>query len=463
RDDVDFDRAELRRLTNGEIESYEVECRFVHRSGRMIWVQLNVSAIRNIQGRPFHYVCQVHDITVRKANEGSLQRTTAKLTLAMDMARLGYWEFDVPQGRLTLDEGCHRLFGTTAAEFRKLHWSIDDYCREFLPLADGVVFRTELRRALTHPATALPRQLNHLFNRRDQSSGIMAVRFSTLEDGAGRIVKVYGVNQDMSETKRMEHQQRALEVQLRHAQRLEAIGTLAGGVAHEFNNLLTAIMGNIQLAEIDLADGREPQACLREATNSCREARDLVNRLLTFSQQAQPLRRALPFASVVQTALEEVARDLPTTIQLQVAIGSSSPMVRCDALEIGQVLQQISTNAAHAMVERGGVLDVSLRHLPPDASWRERYPQVDARHTVCLSFRDTGIGMSPSLLNRVFDPFFTTKPFGQGAGLGLPMVRGIMKRHGGSVVIESSPGSGTTVHILFPEAPADYDTNETRT
>ncbi|MEO6003850.1 MAG: PAS domain S-box protein [Opitutus sp.] len=446
-----LDAPEIRRLLDAEIASYASERRFQHRDGQVVWAQLSVSAIHRTRGEPPDFVCQVQDITSRKREEAAAQMTVAKLSLAMEMAQIAYWEYDVASSRFTFDEHFYRLFGTTIAHEGGRYLSLYDYTRRFIPGSETAIVENEFARAIATKNPAYTRQLEHQFQRTDGTTGTMAVRLTVQTDGAGNAAKIYGINQDVSERKALEQHQRALEAQLRHTQKLEAISTLTGGLGHEFNNLLTGIMGNVQLAEMELPNTPAVQTCLREATNSCREASDLVSRLHAFSQSVEPKRAPTEFVEVVRNALDQLSPLISAAIELRVELPPAKLTVNCNAAQITTAILHLGTNAAHAMQESGGVLEVSLRHAVPEARWCAEHPQVGYHHTIRLSVRDNGTGMSPSLLARIFDPFFTTKPPGQGQGLGLPVVHGIMKRHGGAVVVESTQGTGTVVQLFFPE------------
>jgi PAS domain S-box-containing protein len=449
--DFTLDLAEIRRLLDAEISSYGGERRFSHRDGHLVWAQLSVSVIRRARGEPPHFVCQVQDITARKREETAAQNTVAKLNLAMEMARIAYWEYDAASNRFGVDEDFYRLFGTTVAREGGRFMSAGEYTRRFIPESEEQIIENEIARAVATTNPGYTRQLEHQFRRTDGTGGTMAVRLTIQKDADGGTIKIHGINQDVTERKKLEQHHRALESQLRHTQKLEAISTLTGGLGHEFNNLLTGIMGNVQLAEMELPNGPAVQACLREAGNSCREASELVSRLHAFSQSIEPTRSPTELGGIVRNALDQLSPLISATIELRVDLPQESLWVNCNPTQISTAILHIGTNAAHAMHEGGGVLEVSLRHVVPDARWCLAHPQVASHHTIRLSMRDNGTGMSPSLLARIFDPFFTTKPPGQGQGLGLPVVHGIAKRHGGAVVVESIQGAGTVVHMFFPE------------
>lgn len=283
-------------------------------------------------------------------------------------------------------------------------------------------------------------------------------------DAQGRPTCYVAIRSDVSQRKRAEQRQAELiqreqrqrksEAQLAHSRKLEAIGTLAGGVAHEFNNLLTSILGNIQLAELELGEAHPAAQYITEAVGASRRARDLVSRLLTFSHQTEGAKTATDLNAVVEEAAGLLRPILTPGIELKTITAAECPPVWGNARELKEALMQLGLNAAHAMRAHGGELEISLRHGPPAPGWRERHPEVGGDHQICMCVRDTGSGMSAATLEKIFEPFYTTKQPGEGAGLGLAGVYGCMKRHRGVVVVESAAGAGAAVWLFFPSIDA---------
>jgi two-component system sensor kinase FixL len=269
-------------------------------------------------------------------------------------------------------------------------------------------------------------------------------------EASGLLAGAINIWVDVTEMRRLEHRHRVLEAQLNHSRKLEAVGTLAGGVAHEFNNQLAAIMGNLQLAELELASDHDATPLLREALNSTRKASDIVQRMLAFTHQARGTQLPARLDVVVRDALPLVRSNLPPGVTLEVNLAEDAPNVVCCVTEINQVVRQLIANATQAMHGRSGPITLDLTHGAPPAQIVEHHPQVRPHHTVCLTVRDTGIGMKPDVLSRVFEPFFTTRGPNQGTGLGLAGVYGTVQRHGAAIVIESAPEQGTVVRIFFP-------------
>ena len=255
---------------------------------------------------------------------------------------------------------------------------------------------------------------------------------------AGSIINL----RDISEQKR-------LQSQLQRAQRMEAIGTLAGGIAHDFNNILSAVIGYTEIALKDVEKDSLLQSNLREVLNAGGRAKDLVKQILTFSRQAGQELKPVRIKHVAMEALKLLRASLPTTIEIHQTIESNSAVL-ADLTQIHQVIMNLCTNASHAMQEEGGRMEVSLVDIEIDRDFAAGHPGFLPGPYLQLSVIDTGHGMSPDVLNRIFDPFFTTKEKGEGTGMGLSVVHGIVKSHDGEVVVHSEPGKGTTFNIYFP-------------
>ncbi|RPI74849.1 MAG: PAS domain S-box protein, partial [Desulfobacteraceae bacterium] len=250
---------------------------------------------------------------------------------------------------------------------------------------------------------------------------------------------------------------RNLEVQLRQAQKMEAIGTLAGGIAHDFNNILGIIVGNTELALLDIQETSSTYHNLEEIRKACLRARDVVLQILSFSRQREAERRPLKLGLLLRESLKLLRSSIPSSISIQQNILSRNDIVMADATQISQVLLNLCANAVHAMRETGGMLELSLRDLQIDSENQNLYPDLHPGDYLQLSVSDSGHGIEPTIINRIFDPYFTTKKVGEGTGLGLAVVHGIVKNHGGVILVESQPGRGTTFHVLLASVSTQPD------
>jgi nitrogen-specific signal transduction histidine kinase len=260
------------------------------------------------------------------------------------------------------------------------------------------------------------------------------------------------ISRDITERVRGEETRKRLEAQLRQAQKMEAIGTLAGGIAHDFNNVLTGILCNTQLAEFDLPPDHPARPYIAGVEQASMRARDLVAKILTFSRRTEQQFGIHSLPPVVEEALDLLRASLPATIQIRRSLDPGLPPVRCDPGQLHQVVMNLGTNAAHAMAPRGGQIAVSLETAQPESAVTTNHPALAGRDCVRLMISDTGHGMDALTRERIFEPFFTTKPVGEGTGLGLSVVHGIIEDHGGAITVDSAPGRGTTFTVWLPVA-----------
>jgi signal transduction histidine kinase/DNA-binding response OmpR family regulator len=247
-----------------------------------------------------------------------------------------------------------------------------------------------------------------------------------------------------------EMERKRLETQLRQAQKMQAIGTLAGGIAHDFNNILSAILGYTELALGDVEQGSTVWHDLQGTLTAGRRARDLVQQILAFCRQTERTRTSIPLHWLVEEALVLLRAALPSIITIRPIIDRNAGAVLADPTQIQQVLINLCTNAAHAMREVGGVIEVRLEAIEVGGDASAISPDLKAGSYVRLTVQDTGHGMEPKILERILEPFFTTKSMGEGTGMGLAVVHSIITNHGGAITVESTPGQGSTFIVYLP-------------
>ncbi|MFZ2448432.1 MAG: response regulator [Syntrophobacteraceae bacterium] len=245
-----------------------------------------------------------------------------------------------------------------------------------------------------------------------------------------------------------EHRRAVAEAQLRQAQKMESLGTLAGGIAHDFNNILGIIVGYAQMAQWNAGEGNKASGDLQQVLRAAGRAKDLVQQILAFSRQHGQEKNPVQVGLIVKEALKMLRSSLPSTIDIQSNVASKSTIL-ADPTQIHQVLMNLCANAAHAMGD-GGTLEVNLMDIHLRAEDVPPHSGLQPGPHVCLTVKDTGVGIDPAIIDRIFDPFFTTKGVGVGTGLGLAVVHGIVKSHGGSIDVGSLPGKGTTFEVFFP-------------
>ncbi|MBU2552075.1 MAG: PAS domain S-box protein, partial [Proteobacteria bacterium] len=259
--------------------------------------------------------------------------------------------------------------------------------------------------------------------------------------------------QDITARKQAEEEKEILERQLRHAQKMESVGTLAGGVAHDFNNLLQAINGYTQLLLLEKKKTSPDRPKLQEIEKACARASQLVRQLLLFSRTAEADRRPVDLNQEVKQARGLLERTIPKMVGIELHLGPDLWTVQADPVQIEQLLLNLGGNAADAMPE-GGRLVLETRNITLDENYARGHLEASPGNYVLLIVSDTGIGMDRETLEKAFDPFFTTKEFGKGTGLGLASVYGIVKGHNGYITCYSEPGQGTSFKIYLPAVEA---------
>lgn len=240
-----------------------------------------------------------------------------------------------------------------------------------------------------------------------------------------------------------------LEEHLMHSQKMEAIGTLAGGVAHDFNNILAIIIGNTELAIQDIADTHSLNQKLKEIQTAGQRAKDVVAQLLSFSRQDEAKRQPVELGAIIDESLKLLRVSIPTTIDIKKKLCRQVLTVLSDSTQIQQVLINLCTNAAHAMDAGGGTLTVSLKKTDLGRVVADRYGLHSGAYAQ-LTVEDTGTGIDPAIADRIFDPYFTTKQAHLGTGMGLAIVHGIVTKYNGGITVNSQPGHGTQFHVFLP-------------
>ncbi len=286
-----------------------------------------------------------------------------------------------------------------------------------------------------------------LVNRRkDGSEFPLSLSTSVIKDGAGKVMGYVGVARDLTERKKFEDQ-------LRQAQKMESIGTLAGGVAHDFNNILSIILSYTSLLEQEKSQPEKLDHTLEVIKKAVHRGASIVRQILTFARKADVTLESLGANEVVTDIEKMLVETFPESITFSLHLDPALPAIIADRTQLQQALLNLSVNARDAM-PNGGTLTVTTT-TAGQAALRERFPKAHEESYVCIRVADTGLGMDESTQKHIFEPFFTTKEFGKGTGLGLAVVYGVVENHHGFIDVESSPGRGTTFSLFFPVQTGD--------
>jgi PAS domain S-box-containing protein len=256
-----------------------------------------------------------------------------------------------------------------------------------------------------------------------------------------------GIVRDISNRKK-------LEKELRQAYKMEAIGTLAAGIAHDFNNILSAIVGYTQLLQLRMPNEDKAANHINEILKACNRAKELVQQILTFSRQSEHELKPVSVVSIVKEALKLLRASLPATIEIKQNLKGES-LVMGDPTQIHQILMNLCTNASHAMQAKGGLLEIDLQDTILGQDITAQYPDLKPGSYLKLTVSDTGHGIPRNVLEQIFNPFFTTKEKGEGTGMGLAVVHGIVKKYGGNIGVYSEPGKGSKFDVFIPAIESD--------
>jgi len=258
------------------------------------------------------------------------------------------------------------------------------------------------------------------------------------------------ITRDISELKAAQQEREQLKTRLIQAQKMEAIGTLAGGIAHDFNNILGATIGYAEMALYDTQKGSMEHYNIEQVLKAGHRAKDLVKQILAFSRKSEQDKKIIFLTPIIKEVLKLLRASLPTTIEIKQNIEPNLDAIFADPTQIHQVMMNLCTNSAHAMGDKGGILAVNLHNVNLNIEAAAQYPELNPGLYVKLRISDPGCGMDAATMQRIFDPYFTTKELDKGTGMGLAVVHGIVKGHGGGIHVESAAGKGTRFDILFP-------------
>jgi len=372
----------------------------------------------------------VHDVTESKAAEERIRYQAALLDRANDAiivrdldGTVRYW-----------NEGAARVYGWTAAEavgrsVTELIYRDDDtFVRAQRCVIDLGSWKGELEQ-------------------RHKGGGALTIdaSWTLLRDQAGAPLSVLAINTDVTERKKVERH-------LLRAQRIEGLGQLAGAIAHDFNNILSAILANATMGKLEAAADAASVRFFDEIERAGARASALVRQILTFSRDQAPKRERVILPAIVEESLQLVRATAPRSITFETVIATDVPAILAESTQVHQVIMNLCTNAAHAIGEATGRVSLRAERAVLERGLVDSTVDLMPGTYARLVVEDTGAGMDNATLERIFDPFFTTKEGGKGTGLGLSVVHGIMKSHQGGVAVRSTPGAGTTFTLYFPAA-----------
>ncbi len=443
--DIWNDPADRQRLLEGlrrEGHVENLEARFRRKDGST-GIGLMSAQVFKLQGEEV-ILSITRDITRLREIDAQLKEAERKYRELAEFLPQGIFEIDADGNLLYLNQKGHALFGYQPADLASGFQVLE----AFSP-ADRERVRADIRRVVAGQKIDPP---EYTALRKDGTPfPVRILAGSILREEIP--VGVRGVVIDLTDIRRAEEDRKRLETQLQQAQKMEAIGTLAGGVAHDFNNILAVIIGNANLLELSESLSAADRGCLRQILAASVRARDLVRQILAFSRRGTQEKILVNLKPVVKETAQFLKSTLPSAIEIREAIAADLPPVMADPTQMQQVLMNLCTNAAHAMegtpTRRLGIRLDAVRLSEEELRFE---PDIEAGHFVRLAVSDSGCGIDPRIRERIFEPYFTTKPAGKGTGLGLSVVHGIVRHHGGFIRVESEPGLGTEIQVFLPAA-----------
>ena len=406
-------------------------------------VDASVTLMTDSEGNPIGFRGIARDVTKHKQSEIALRESEVKYMQLVNHAPAGIYEVDFIEGKFTsVNDVICEYTGYTRQELlnmNALDVLTEDSQKKFLERLDKIF------KGQNVPSSAE-------FKIRPKSGREFWVMINSKMFYAadGKPKRAMVVAHDITEEKLAEEEKKNLEYQLQQAQKMEAIGTLAGGIAHDFNNILSVIIGYTELILMNGDVAGEVRQNLKEIFSASKHARDMVKQILAFSRQNKQERKPIQVAHIAKEAIKMLRASLPTTISIQHHIEKNCGVIEADPTQIHQVLMNLCTNAAHAINEKDGVLEIHLGNIDLDQKAAADIPGLKTGSYLKLSVKDSGEGIHPEVQQQIFNPYFTTKEKGEGTGLGLAVVQGIVKSNNGAVTVESEVGKGAAFHVYLP-------------
>lgn len=446
-DDFPQIRGILATVLSGDPQDFEIKAR--HKNGSYVFLEVT-SVPEYKSGKIVGVASFGRNITERKQSELELRTKEAMLSASQTIARIGSYDLDLKTMEWTNSAMLDELWGIDAS-FRRTP-------EGWLTLIHPD-WQKQMGRYFMEEVLAKHKRFDMEYKIVRKSDGqelwVHGLGDITF-DKQGNPSRMIGTIQDITERKKLEAERETLEAQLRQAQKMETIGTLAGGVAHDFNNILTPILVYSDMAAQELGEHHPQRQDLEQVIAGANRAKELVKQILTFSRQMEHERTPTYLSLIVKEAVKLLKASLPSSISIETHIQTENVEVLADPSQIHQVVMNLCTNAYQAMRETGGTLKVSLDTVSISAEAAKSMPPLHAGVYVRLSVADTGSGIDDSIRDRIFEPFFTTKIVGEGTGLGLSVVHGIVKSHDGAILLHSEQNTGTVFEVYLPGISAQH-------
>jgi len=423
----------------GMTDSLELRIKRPDNSERILLAEGEI--IVDDKGKPSRVIGSAQDITERKRNEEQMRQLTTAVEQSPSSIIItdtsGNIEYVNPKFKHVTGYERDEVLGKNPRILDSGKTSPEEYQQLWKTITAGKEWRGE-------------------FHNKKKNGDLFweLVLISPIKNPAGKITHFLCIQDDITEQKRTEEEKTLLEKQLRQSQKMQTIGTLAGGIAHDFNNILQAIHGYADMCLEAVAPDTLLHSDLQQVLKGTERAKDLVNQILTFSHASDRESKPLQIHLIVKEAVKLLLASLPSSIELRQSIADCG-YVLADPVEIEQIVMNLCTNSFHAMQQKAGILQISLDVIQTDKQFHQAHPKLFEKTYIRLAVSDNGCGIAPDIQERIFEPFFTTKKVGEGTGLGLSVVHGIVANSHGDITVTSEPGKGTTFEIYLPQLARD--------
>ena len=427
-DDREKDWELFQRVVKGELPDYHMEKRYLRKNGGSVWVNVNMTVIRDEAGRPFRAMASIEDITERRHAESRLLLQSAALEAAANAIVItdtkGLIEWVNPAFTAYTGYSAAEAIGNNSRLLKSGKQDEKFYRDMWTTVSAGEVWHGEI-----------------INRRKDGSLYTEEMTITPIRDNKGEIEHFIAVKHDITERKK-------LEVQFIRAQRMESIGTLASGIAHDLNNILAPIVMSIDLLKSEANDPKT-KTLLNTIATSAQRGAEVIRQILTFARGIEGERIEIQLKHLLKEMGNIIHETFPKNIQLELSTPNDTWMIVGDPTQIHQILLNLCINARDAM-PNGGSLRIGVENAVIDEPYATLHLDARPGHYVQISVTDSGTGMTPDVIDKIFDPFFTTKTLTKGTGLGLSTVMGIVKSHKGFIQVYSEPGKGTTFKVYLP-------------
>ena len=446
-------------------EPYDLEVPFTTVKGRRLYVRTMAHAVKD-GGRIIKVIGNIVDITERKRAEDALRKSEASLNVLLETIPIPVFYKDREGRYLGFNKAYETFFGKSKEQL--IGKSVFDISSPELAKA----YHAKDAKLFEKPGVQV-----YDSQVRDADGVLHDVIFhkASLTDEQGTVTGLIGAIRDITNRKRMEQEKAKLEAQLQQTQKMESIGSLAGGIAHDLNNILFPISGLSEMLLQDIPPGSPAHKSIEQIYKSAQRGSALVKQILAFSRQSNPRKLPILIQPILKEALNLARAAIPVNIEITSHIETDCGMVSADPTQVHQIAMNLITNAYHAVEGSGGTIKIELKEtairsfgerddlydhsMPPDGTSSCSIRLLAGRYA-CITVSDTGTGIDQTLINKIFDPYFTTKEQGKGTGLGLSVVHGIVKEHGGDIRVYSEVGKGTAFHVYLPLLEVAKDKND---